>query len=83
MSNYKVSEAYTRKYDNGYSLVNGKLVALVKEGVRETGGGKDGPVKIEKVPVATQAELKILFDEGNPWIEKEEATPATVKTDKQ
>ena len=83
MSTYKVSEAYTRKYDNLYTLVNGKLIAAVKERVKEVDGGKNGPVKIEKIPMATQEELKILFYEGNPWIEKEEATPSPTKTDKQ
>lgn len=74
---YKVNELIARKQDNIYALVDGKLVGLLKEGVKALDGGKDGPEKTVKVPLATQADLKWLFEQGTQDIVvKEETAPA-------
>lgn len=84
MANYKVKQELINKQDNAFMLnEKGELIALIKEGVKVFDGGKDGPEKTVKVPLATQADLKYLFELGSTFIEKEE-TPATKQvTEKQ
>lgn len=77
MATYKVNERIAQKQDNIYIVANGKLVALLQEGVKVIGGGKDGPAKNIKVPLATQADLQWLFEQGTQDIVvKEETTLA-------
>jgi len=85
MANYKVKQELINKQDNAFTLnEKGELIALIKEGVKVLDGGKDGPEKTVKVPLATQADLKYLFDSGSTFIEKEEIpTPKQVTAEKQ
>lgn len=77
MATYKIKDEWLRKEDNGYTTVNGRLVALIREGVKQSKAGKDGPEKTVKVPLATQDDLKWLHESGHPWVEKEETPTAT------
>lgn len=73
MSTYKINEAYARKHDNLYTLnAKGEAIALLKEGVRVYDGGKNGPAKTVKIPLASQADLKYLYEQGTSFIEIDE-----------
>ena len=54
---------------NLVTTISDKAVGLNAEIMFEEPGDKDGPPKVRIIPKATQAELKALFESGNPLIE--------------
>lgn len=51
------------------TTINGKPVSLIKEQAKIIPATASGPEQRIKIPLATQAELKLMFDQGNPVIE--------------
>jgi len=51
------------------TLCNGKLVALNEAFEHHIQAGKAGPAQTKVVPLATQAQLSVLYNQGNPCIE--------------
>lgn len=67
---YRVKATYLVSYPNSTTLVNGEPVALSGKDITVTKPGTaTHPPKTRTVKGATQANLKALFEEGNPHIE--------------
>lgn len=69
---YQVKKSF-QKHSRLNTQVAGKRVALVEAYEYTTKGSPTAPPKKVSVPLATQAELKVLFDKGDPCIEFVEA----------
>lgn len=68
---YRVKEEALDLHPQLFTQVNGKRVTLHgKEEKVELPATKNKPKREVIVPMATQAELGILYKEGNPFIEE-------------
>lgn len=73
---YRVKAAFANK-PMLRAMVNGKLVGLNGSFAKESAGNAKQSPKTVTVPKATDAELKALFEQGNPCVEQyEEEKPA-------
>ena len=68
---YRVKKAF-EQYPELTTLVDGVRVALNQAYVHETRGTATKPPETISVPLATQAELKAIFERGDPCIEQYE-----------
>lgn len=66
---YRVKAAF-QKFPYLTTTVNGKRVALVAAYEHTTTGTVTKPPEKVSVPIATQADLKQIFERGDPCIEK-------------
>ena len=70
---YRVKAQYTDKGQTPVTLVNGVCVSLGTTDVHaDIEGTERTPPHSRTVRMATQAQLKILFDEGHEMIEQHE-----------
>lgn len=79
---YKVKQAYL-KHPELVTTIDGKAVGLNTEFRVNVKPTKLKPGYVRTIPQATQAQLKRMFDEGNPLIERVEAAHNQVKPEKQ
>lgn len=76
---FQVTAKFKAKYPNAVTLIDGVTVALGgEELVHNIKGTVKGPPRVRKVRPATQSDLKILFEQGNTYIEEVEG-PKTFK----
>lgn len=68
---YRVKKAF-EKYPELTTVVDGKRVALNAAYMRETKGTATKPPEKINVPLATQAQLKAIFERGDPVVEQYE-----------
>ena len=68
---YRVKKAF-QIYPELTTLVDGVLVALNQAYVHTTTGTAQQPPKIISVPLATQTQLKKVFERGDPCVEEYE-----------
>lgn len=66
---YRVKSAF-HKYPNLSTVVNGKKVALLEAFTYTKRGTAKTPPQTVNVPLATQAELKAIFERGDPCVEQ-------------
>lgn len=66
---YRVKKQYAEAAPEMVTTINGKPVSLIKEQAKIIPATASGPEQRIKIPLATQAELKLMFDQGNPVIE--------------
>jgi len=66
---YQVKSAY-RKFPELVTTIDGKAVGLNTEFRVNVKPTKLKPGYVRTIPQATQAQLKRMFDEGNPLIER-------------
>lgn len=76
---YRVKKEF-QKFMELTTVVDGRRVALNQSYVHETRGTATKPPETISVPLATQAELKAIFERGDPCIEQcEEAKAPEIK----
>lgn len=74
---YRVKKAFL-KHPYLHTTVDGKKVALVAAYTYTTRATPTRPPVSVSVPMATQAQLKVIFDRGDPAVEKyEEEKPVS------
>lgn len=66
---YRVKKQF-QHIANLRTVLNGKAVALVGAHAKQTKGTLTAPPKTVQIPLATQAEMKALFERGDPTIER-------------
>ena len=71
MTAYRVKREF-QKFEELTTLVDGVRVALNQAYVHTTTGTAQHPPKTISVPLATQAQMKMLFEAGDPCIEQYE-----------
>ena len=71
MAAYRVKRECQR-FEELTTLVDGVRVALNQAYVHTTNGTAQHPPKTISVPLATQAQMKVLFEAGDPCIEQYE-----------
>ena len=71
MAAYRVKREF-QKFEELTTLVDGVRVALNQAYVHTTTGTAQHPPKTISVPLATQAQMKVLFEAGDPCIEQYE-----------
>ena len=78
---YRIKKAFL-KHPYLHTTVDGKKVALVAAYTYTTRATATRPPVSVSVPMATQAQLKAVFDRGDPVVEKyeEEKTFSTLKS---
>lgn len=73
---YRVKKEFL-KFEKLTTVLDGKRVALVEAYQHTTKPTAQKPPETINVPLATQAQLKAIFDRGEPCLEKyEEEKPA-------
>lgn len=72
---YRVRKAY-QHLTNLRTVIDGVLVALVEPHTHTKKGTVTSPPKTVQVPMATPAQLKAIFDRGDPVLEKYEEEKA-------
>lgn len=77
---YRIKKAFL-KHPYLHTTVDGKKVALIAAYTYTTRATSTRPPVSVSVPMATQAQLKVIFDRGDPAVEKyeEEKTVSTAK----
>lgn len=68
---YRVKKEFL-KFENLTTLVEGKRVALISAYTHTTEGTLTKPPKTVNVPLATQEEMKAIFERGDPCVERYE-----------
>ena len=71
MTSYRLKRVF-QNFEELTTLVDGVRVALNNAYVHTTTGTAQHPPKIISVPLATQAQMKVLFEAGDPCIEQYE-----------
>ena len=66
---YRVKKQFAGK-NRLRTVLNGKAIALVEGYTYTTKATAKNPPRQVSIPLATQSELKALFDRGDPCIEK-------------
>jgi len=72
---YRVKKAF-QVHPELTTVVDGKRVALNQSYTHKTKGTPTKPPETITVPLATQAELKAIFERGDPCVEKYEEVKA-------
>lgn len=70
---YRVKKAF-QGFKELTTIVDGKRVALVESYEHTTAATVTKPSETIRVPLATQAELKAIFERGDPCIEQYDET---------
>lgn len=68
---YRVKKAF-EQHRQLTTVIDGKRVALVEAYTHETKGTPQKPPEKINVPLATQAQLKAIFERGDPCVEQYE-----------
>lgn len=72
---YRVKKAF-EQYPELTTVIDGKRVALNAPYVHTTKGTPTKPPETINVPLATQAQLKVIFERGDPCVEQYEEAKA-------
>lgn len=70
---YRVKKAF-EQHRQLTTVIDGKRVALVEAYTHETKGTPTKPPEKISVPLATQVQLKAIFERGDPCVEQYEET---------
>jgi hypothetical protein len=77
---YFIDPIIAQKHQTLVVNIGNVAVSLLDEVVKITDDTKDAPGITVKIPVASQKDLKALYDEGHPFIRKSETIEPTIQT---